>query len=163
MNNVMENSDQNLFWGEFEHSIDDKGRVIIPQEFRGSLSDEFVVTRGPDRAIFVFPKPVWDEIEQKLQSQVLHRYTGFLQRMLGGRTFVKFDPQYRLAIPKHLREWAGIDTEALILIGQGPKIEIWTKSVWRKYNDNFTYDAMYNATEAVGLTETVGLAPAMAG
>jgi MraZ protein len=160
----MENSTQNHFWGEYEHSIDDKGRVVIPQEFRASLSDEFVITRGPDNAILVFPIPVWNEIEQKLQAHVLHRYTGFLQRMLGGRTFVKPDPQFRLAIPKHLREWAGIDTEALILIGQGPKIEIWTKSAWRAYNSkSFTYDAMYNATEAIGISETVGMAPAMAG
>jgi MraZ protein len=159
----MENSIQNLFWGEYEHGVDDKGRVVIPQEFRGSLDGEFVVTRGPDKAVFLFPKAVWGEIEQKLQSQVLHRHTGFLQRMLGGRTFVRLDPQFRLAVPKHLRDWAGISqSQSAVLIGQGPKIEIWSKGAWDEYNNRFTYDNMYAAAEAVGIAESVGLMPALA-
>jgi MraZ protein len=153
----MPNSIDYLFWGEHEHGVDDKGRLVMPQDFRGSLGDEFVVTRGPDKAILVFPKPVWDEIEQRLQVGVLQRQTGFLQRMLGGRSIVKLDPQFRLAIPKHLRDWARIDSShGAVLIGQGPKIEIWNKDVWDAYNnDRFTYENMYDAAEAVGLAAVV--------
>ena len=151
------------FWGEFEHFVDDKGRIVVPQEFREGLADEFVITRGPDRALFIFPTAIWSQIEQNLQSHVLHRHTGFLQRMLGGRTFVKLDPQYRLAIPKHLREWARIhESPAAVLIGQGSKIEVWSKRNWDEYNDRFTYDNVFDAAEAVGLASG-GLVGAMAG
>jgi MraZ protein len=159
----METHSDNLFWGEYEHGVDDKGRLVIPQEFRPALTDEFVLTRGPDKAVFLFPKVVWGEIEHKLQSHVLHRHTGFLQRMLGGRTFVKLDPQSRLAIPKHLRDWANISqSQSAVLIGQGPKIEIWSKGTWDAYNAGFTYEAMYEAAEAVGLADTVGFMPVAA-
>jgi MraZ protein len=152
----MENSADLQFWGEFEHGVDDKGRVVMPQDFRGPLGDEFIVTRGPDRAIFVFPITIWEDIEQKIQSPILQRQTGFLQRMLGGRQFVKLDPQFRLAIPKHLRDWAQISqSESAVLVGQGKKIEIWSKRNWDEYNNNFTYDRMFDAAEAVGLAEVL--------
>lgn len=144
------------FWGEFEHNLDDRGRIVFPQDFRDSLRDEFVITRGPDRALLVFPLDVWNGIEQKLQSSVLQREMGFLQRMFGGRTIVKLDPQGRLVLPKHLREWAGFDDNNIsVIVGQGPKIEIWSKERWREYNQKFTSDGLYAAAEAVGLAEAM--------
>ena len=144
------------FWGEFEHSLDDRGRIVFPQEFRASLGEEFVISRGPDGALLIFPTMVWLEIEQKLQGAILQRETGFLQRMFGGRTFVRLDPQGRLVLPKHLREWAGFDDNNVsILVGQGPKIEVWSKTRWRAFHANFTYDRMYDAAEKVGLAATV--------
>jgi MraZ protein len=143
------------FWGEFEHAVDDKGRVIIPQDFRGPLGDEFVVTRGPDKSILVLPVPVWGQIEQNLQAQVLQRETSFLQRMLGGRTLVRLDPQYRLGIPKHLRDWATItQSQSAVIVGQGSKLEIWSKPIWDEFSSaNYTTDNLYNAAEIVGLAE----------
>lgn len=144
------------FWGEYEHGVDDKGRVIIPQDLRARLGDEFVVTRGPDRAIYAFPVPVWEALEPGLKASVLQRQAGFLQRMLGGRAYVRLDPQFRLAIPKHLREWAGITSvQTAILIGQGQKIEVWSKPNWDAYNERFTYENMFDAAEAVGLAEVL--------
>src|ERR1051325_8993298 len=92
------------FFGEYEHSVDDKGRIVFPLDFRAPLGDEFVVTRGPNRAILVCPIAVWKPIEEKLKEPVLDRHTNLLQRMMLGRSFVKLDPQSRLAIPKYLRE-----------------------------------------------------------
>ena len=154
----MDTTADSQFWGEYEHGVDDKGRVVIPQDFRAGLGDEFVLTRAPDKAIFVFPKTIWADIEQRLRSSVLQRQAGFLQRMLGGRTYVRLDPQFRLAVPKHLRDWAGItQSEAAAIIGQGPKIEIWNKGNWDEYNaGNFNYSNLYDAAEAVGLAEAVG-------
>ena len=143
------------FWGEFEHAVDDKGRVIIPQDFRGPLGDEFVVTRGPDKSILVLPFPVWGRIEQSLQAPVLQRETSFLQRMLGGRTLVRLDPQYRLGIPKHLRDWANItQSQSAVIVGQGSKLEIWSKAVWDEFSGvSYTTDNLYNAAEIVGIAE----------
>jgi MraZ protein len=152
--NMDENFEEIGFWGEFEHGVDDKGRVIIPQEFRSMLGESFVVSRGPDRAIWLFPLDIWkQEVEAKLHAPIVDRKAGFLQRMLGGRTIVKLDPQFRLAIPKLLREWAGVSTsQTVILIGQGKKIEIWSKQHWDKVNESFTSENMYDAFEAIGLS-----------
>lgn len=151
----MELRADNQFWGEYEHTIDDKGRVVFPQEMRAALGEEFVVARGPDKAILVFTRPIWDEIERKVNGHILHRQAGFLQRMLGGRTFVKLDPQFRLAIPKLLRDYAGINSShTAVLVGQGNKIEIWSKDNWDAYNaQQFTFERMYDAAEALGLAE----------
>ena len=154
----MANTTEFSFWGEYEHAVDDKGRVVMPQEFRVPLGEEFVLTRGPDKAILVLPIPVWQQVEQTIQGAVLQRQTGFLQRMLGGRTFVRLDPQARLGIPKHLRDWAGISqSQSAVIVGQGPKLEIWSKSVWDEFAGRFTYENLYDAAEAVGLAEKMGL------
>lgn len=139
------------FWGEHDHFVDDKGRVLMPQDFREGLGEEFVATRGPDKTIYVFPVPVWNEIQERLSSLLLEEGAGFLQRMFGGRTIVRIDPQSRLAIPKHLREWAGIDRSA-VLVGQGQKIEIWSKSAWDAYHTNFTSEQMYRSLKEAGLS-----------
>ena len=144
------------FWGEFEHAVDDKGRVIMPQDFRGSLGEEFVVTRGTDKAIFVFPTPIWNRFEQTLNSSVMQRETAYLQRLFGSRTYVKLDPQYRLGIPKHLRDHAGINqSQSAVIIGQGSKLEIWSKSVWDEYCATFTSENVFQAAETVGLADVL--------
>lgn len=153
-NEFMDNTEIFKFWGEFEHSVDDKGRVIIPLDFREPLGDEFFVSRGPDHAIWLFPTSIWKKIEVELNDSVLQRDKAFLQRMFGGRTLVKMDPQSRLAIPKHLRDWAGVTNSlSAVIIGQGQKIEIWSKIKWDAYNESFNSNNMYTAFEAVGLPE----------
>ena len=144
------------FWGEFEHSVDDKGRVVIPQDFRGPLGDRFIVTRGPDRSILALPSSVWEPIQERLRDPSLHRERAFLQRMLGGRTEVSLDPQARLAIPKHLREHAGVNTsQTVVIVGQGYKFEIWSKAVWDEYTARFTSENMFAAAEAAGLATSL--------
>lgn len=152
----MDTTTEYRFWGEFEHAVDDKGRVIIPQDFRGPLGEEFVVTRGTDRAIMVLPLPVWLRFEQTLNSSVMQRETAYLQRLFGSRTFVKLDPQYRLGIPKHLRDHAGISqSQSAVIIGQGSKLEIWSKPAWDDYCANFTSENVFQAAETIGLADVL--------
>ncbi len=135
------------FWGEFEHGVDDKGRVVIPADFRAGLGEEFVVTRGPDHSVLVLPIPVWNRIAEQLKDRLLQSDGDLLQRMLGGRAIVRLDPQFRLAIPKHLREWANISQSyAAVLSGQGRKIEIWNKANWDKFmaSERTIYEAAAN-------------------
>jgi MraZ protein len=145
------------FWGGFEHAVDDKGRVIIPQEFREALGEEFVVTRGPDKAILVLPMPLWQQIQNKLKSAVFQQQAHLLQRLLGLRSIVRLDPQSRLAIPKLLRDWAGItQSETAVIVGEGSKLEIFSKKSWDLYSDaQFNYSTLYDAAEAIGLAEVV--------
>ncbi len=142
-------------WGEFEHGVDDKGRVVMPQEFRAALGDQFVLTRGPEHAIFVLPIPVWEAFEVHLRGGLLDGERAYLQRMMAGsRTIARLDPQYRLAIPKLMREWAGItQSETVVIAGQYNKLVIWSKSNWIKHTEGFTYDRLYEASQAIGLSE----------
>lgn len=150
---IMASPSQPDLWGEHEHFVDDKGRLLCPTEFRDSLGEEFVVTRGPENTLFIFPMPVWSTIEQNLQTHVLNKHSGLLQRMLGGRALTRLDPQGRMTIPRHLREWANLnELPHTVLVGQGSKVEIWPKSKWIEYRKTaFSFDAMYEAADAVGL------------
>jgi len=146
----MQNSTPFRFRGGFEHGVDDKGRVIIPQEFRDALGVEFAVVRAPDRAINLLPMPVWKQIEQTIEASIedsiLDEKTIFLQRMFSDVTIVRLDPQNRLAIPKLLREWAGISQDQpAIILGQGQKIEIWSKRNWEAFYERFTSERVDEA------------------
>ena len=130
-------------WGRFEHSLDDKGRVIVPQKFREKLGDEFVLTIGPGRHIRAYPMPVWEAMEEQLVSVDVHDELDpdliFLQRMFGNCEFVSYDQQNRLSIPRHLREWANLrESEAAIIVGSGTRLEIWSRANWDTYSIDFT-------------------------
>jgi MraZ protein len=141
-------------WGEFERILDEKGRVIIPSELRAPLRQEFIVTRGPEGAILVLPALTWNQIEHRLRTAVLHRNASFLQRMLSGRMCVQLDRQHRLALPKHLRDWAGLNPgDTVVIMGLGTKIEVWSKAKWDAYTQTFTNENVYSAAESIGLGE----------
>lgn len=130
-------------WGRYEHSLDDKGRVIVPLKFREKLGEEFVLTIGPGRHIRVYPMPIWDSMEEQLVSTNVHDELDpnlvFLQRMFGNCEFVKPDKENRLSIPRHLREWANLrETETAILLGNGARVEIWSRAGWDAYSNDFT-------------------------
>lgn len=141
------------FWGEYDLGVDDKGRVVIPGEYRVPLGEEFVLTRGPDHAIWVMPSATWEQIESRLNRDFLKANSSYVQRFLGGRTYVKPDSAHRLLIPRHLREWAKISQdEAAVIVGQGPKLEIWCKSVWRSFMEGTTSAVLFGALQEAGIS-----------
>ncbi len=153
-------------WGEFEQSIDDKGRLVLPQDLRGPLKDEFVVTRGPDRAVWLLPKTQWELIYQQIRPGAPNsRQAAILQRQHGGRAYVKIDGQFRLTVPKHLRDYAGIDEDhKVVFIGIGDRVEVWSKENWDGYNRSlFNLDAVYNATEELASLRAAGSVPVESG
>lgn len=130
-------------WGRFEHSLDDKGRVIVPQKFRDKLGEEFVLTIGPGRHIRVYPMPIWEAMEEQLTSADVHDELNpdliFLQRMFGNCEFVSSDQQNRLSIPRHLREWSGLrEGDTAIILGSGTRLEVWSRANWDAYSADFT-------------------------
>ena len=144
-------SRENRMWGRFEHSLDDKGRVIVPQKFREKLGDEFVLTIGPSRHIRAYPMAIWDTLEEQLASSnlddELNEDSIFLQRMFGNCEFVSADQQNRLSIPRHLRDWANLrESEAAIILGSGTRLELWSRANWETYSTEFT---AFNAAQAV--------------
>jgi MraZ protein len=133
-------SQSSRMWGRFEHSLDDKGRVIVPQKFRDKLGDEFVLTMGPGHHIRAYPMPVWEALEEQLVStgvdDELNPNLVFLQRMFGSCEFVSPDQQNRLSIPRHLREWAILrEAETAVIIGNGLRLEIWSRAQWDLSSD----------------------------
>lgn len=140
----MEFSDPKLrMWGRYEHSLDDKGRVIIPLKFREKLGEEFVLTSGTGPYIRVYPLAVWDKMEEQLVSMdltdELDTNTQLLQRMFGNCEFASADQQNRLSIPRHMRMWAGlVESETCIIVGSGTRLEIWSRGNWDQYSKQFT-------------------------
>ena len=102
-----------MFMGEFQHSIDDKGRLIIPAKLRESLGTNFVITRGLDQCLFVYPMDQWQKLEQKLQALPLMKADAraFTRFFFSGASECEWDKQGRINIPNHLREHAKLEIE----------------------------------------------------
>ena len=120
-----------MYMGEYNHSIDTKGRLIIPSKFREALGDEFVVTKGLDGCLFVFDQTEWSAFEEKLKSLPITNKDArkFVRFFLAGAAGMEVDKQGRILLPNVLREFAEI-TKDVTLIGVGSRIEIWSKERW---------------------------------
>lgn len=149
-------SRENRMWGRFEHSLDDKGRVIVPLKFREKLGEEFVLTIGPSNHIRAYPMPTWDALEEQIASAdldgELNEEANFLQRMYGNCEFVSPDQQNRLSIPRHLRDWADLrESETAIIVGSGTRLEFWSRANWEAYSKGFTSTNAARASVQRGL------------
>ncbi len=124
-----------MFMGEYQHSIDEKGRIIVPAKFRDSLGHSFVVTRGMDNCLFVYPDKEWSVMEQKLKALPLMKSDAraFTRFFLAGATECELDKQGRVNIPSNLREHAKLDKDCVV-IGVGSRVEIWGKDTWEAYS-----------------------------
>ena len=133
-----------MFTGEYNHSIDAKGRVIVPSKFREQLGEEFVVTKGLDGCLFVYPKSEWEGIEEKFRGLPTNAETRrFMRFFFAGAATCEVDKQGRILIPSVLREFAGLEKD-VVLVGVLSKIEIWDK---QSYEDASTYDDMDEIVE----------------
>ncbi|GFN30385.1 division/cell wall cluster transcriptional repressor MraZ [Paenibacillus xylaniclasticus] len=123
-----------MFMGEHQHSIDDKGRLIIPAKFREALGTTFIVTRGLDNCLFVYPMSEWSVLEQKLKALPLMKSDAraFTRFFFSGATECELDKQGRVNLPKHLCEYAKLDKECMVL-GVSSRVEIWSKETWMGY------------------------------
>ena len=122
--------------GEFEHSLDAKGRLIMPAKLREAIGDKFVVTKGLDGCLIAFSIEEWSNFEEKSTSLPLSNRNSreFTRFFLSGATECEIDKQGRFLIPTNLRETASLQKE-VVIIGVGTRIEIWDKEKWNSYND----------------------------
>ena len=125
-----------MFIGEYNHTIDSKGRLIVPSKFREALGDEFVVTKGLDGCLFVYPMEEWTAFTDKLKELPLPKKDArqFSRFFLAGAASCEVDKQGRILIPAVLREFAGLEKDA-VLVGVSSRIEIWSRSNWEKISD----------------------------
>ncbi|MDK2820670.1 MAG: transcriptional regulator MraZ [Clostridia bacterium] len=126
--------DRPMFMGEYLHTIDNKGRFIIPAKFRDQLGESFVITKGMDNCLFVYPMNVWVEIEQKLRSLPFTRADAraFVRFFFSGATECELDRQGRVLLPVNLREYAKLEKE-IVVVGVSNRIEIWSRKLWDEY------------------------------
>ncbi len=125
-----------MFLGEYNHSLDAKGRITIPAKFRYELGERFVATKGLDNCIFIYPLHEWHEIEGKLNKLPVTRadVRSFVRFFFAGAAELETDKQGRTVIPINLREYAEIEKD-IVVIGVGSRIEVWSTSKWAEYNE----------------------------
>ncbi|MBD7964392.1 MULTISPECIES: division/cell wall cluster transcriptional repressor MraZ [Fictibacillus] len=123
-----------MFMGEYQHSIDEKGRMIIPSKFRDELGTEFILTRGLDQCVFGYPLNEWKVIEEKLKSLPFTKKDAraFTRFFFSGAAECQLDKQGRVNIASPLRDYAKLEKDCVV-IGVSNRIEIWSKSIWEEY------------------------------
>lgn len=123
-----------MFMGEYQHSIDDKGRLTIPAKFRDGLGTSFVMTRGLDKCLFLYPMSEWKTIEEKLKNLPFTKADAraFTRFFFSGATECEWDKQGRVNIPANLREHAQLNKECVV-IGVSNRVEVWSKELWEQY------------------------------
>ena len=124
-----------MLMGEFHHTIDSKGRVIMPAKFRADLGDTFILTRGMDGCLFGYPMAKWQEIEQKLDSLPLNKKDAraFVRFFYSAATENEVDKQGRINIATPLFKFAKLQKNCVI-VGVSDRIEIWDEARWEEVN-----------------------------
>ena len=122
--------------GEYEHSIDAKGRVILPADFRAELGEQFVITKGLDACLYVYSQEEWEKLSAKLRQLPLSKpeARAFVRFFFSGARTLECDKQGRFLVPQTLRTYAKLEKDA-VLIGVSSRIEVWSKAEWTRYND----------------------------
>jgi len=126
-----------MFMGQFQHTIDTKGRLIIPSKFREILNTSFVLTKGLDGCLFVYDKDEWSLLEQKLKTLPFTQKDAraFIRFFFSGAVETEIDKQGRILVPPHLREHAGLQKD-VVIIGVSNRAEIWSQEHWTQYNED---------------------------
>ncbi|OGH93226.1 MAG: cell division/cell wall cluster transcriptional repressor MraZ [Candidatus Magasanikbacteria bacterium RIFOXYD1_FULL_40_23] len=125
-----------MFIGEYNHSLDDKGRMAIPVKFRRELQKGAVVTRGLDNCLFLYTKTEWEKLAEKLAALPISQSNSraFSRLMLAGAMDVELDKQGRVILPEYLRQFSGIKKN-LVIAGLYNRLEIWDQDLWNKYKN----------------------------
>ena len=125
-----------MLMGEYVHSIDAKGRIILPADFREELGEHFVITKGLDNCLFVYDEEEWNNLSQKLRQLPLSKpeARAFVRFFFAGARTLEFDRQGRFLVPGNLRSYAMLEKD-VVLIGVSNRIEVWSKTEWTRYND----------------------------
>ena len=122
-----------MFMGEYQHSLDTKGRLIVPAKFREDLGTDFVITRGLDGCLFGYPLAEWQHIQDNLKKLPLNKRNNraFVRFLFADATQCNFDKQGRINIPKQLREHAKL-TKKCVLVAVSNRFEIWDEAQWNE-------------------------------
>lgn len=138
--------------GEYEHSLDTKGRLIMPAKLRESIGEKFIVTKGLDGCLFAFSLSEWSNFEQKLRTLPISNKDAraFSRFFFAGAIECEIDKQGRFLISGNLREFAELSKE-VVIVGMDSRIEIWSKEKWQKCDDDISADEIAEKMEMLGI------------
>ncbi|MEW9093649.1 MAG: division/cell wall cluster transcriptional repressor MraZ [Clostridiaceae bacterium] len=142
-----------MFIGEYIHGIDSKNRMIIPSKFRENLGEKFILTKGLDGCLYIYPMEEWYVLEEKLKKLPLTSKDAraFSRFFFSGANEIIVDKQGRALIPQNLLEYANIQKE-IVSIGVLNRIEIWSKEKWEDYNEsNIDFDEIAEKMSELGI------------
>lgn len=125
-----------LFYGEYQHSIDSKGRLIIPAKFREELGYKFLLTKGLENCLFAYSQTEWGNFVSKLKALPFtdKDVRAFERFFFAGAAECELDKQGRILIPQNLRDYAKLDKDVYI-VGISTRVEVWDKTKWEEYNN----------------------------
>lgn len=135
--------------GEYQHSLDAKGRLFIPAKLREELGGCFVVTKGLDGCLFVYAQEEWEQLEAKINSLPMSKSRDLQRFFLSSAVDVNPDKQGRILLPNTLRRYAKLEKDVTI-IGVSRRAEIWSTQVWEEYNEKITAADVEQAMEELG-------------
>ncbi len=123
-----------MFIGEFHHNIDEKGRIAIPSKYRELLGNNFVITRGIEHCIYVYPESTFNHIVTKLESLPFTKKDAraFMRFFMSGATAVELDKQGRVNVPSPLSSYANLSKKCVI-VGTGDRLEIWDEEAFNEF------------------------------
>lgn len=143
-----------MLLGEYSHTLDLKGRVIIPAKFREDLGESFIVTKGLDNSLFVYSKEEWKKFEDKLKALPMTNVAtrNFVRFFFSGATECELDKQGRINLPQNLIEYASLSKDVCI-IGVSTRVEIWDMKRWENYTspDNMDLNEIANQMSNLGI------------
>jgi MraZ protein len=131
-----------MFIGEYNHNLDEKGRLAIPVKFREDLRGGAVVTKGLDGCLFLYPMNEWRILADKLSQLPISQANtrAFARLMLAGAMDVSLDKQGRIVIPDYLRKYINL-TKKVVVNGLYNRLEIWDESAWEEYKQKTEADS----------------------
>ncbi len=138
--------------GEYEHSLDAKGRLILPAKLREDMGDKFIVTKGLDGCLFAFSVSEWQNFEQKLRTLPISNKDAraFSRFFFAGAIECEIDKQGRFLISSNLREFAELIKD-VVIVGMDSRLEIWSKEKWQKCDDDISADEIAEKMEMLGI------------
>lgn len=137
-----------MFLGEYEHNLDDKGRLAVPARFREELGAGVIITRGFDRCLMGFPLARWQTLAEQLNNLTMGQGDARnLRRLIfSGASDTPLDRQGRILIPQNLRDYAGL-ADQVIIAGVNTHFEIWSKTRWQEVLDSLDVNASVYAEQ----------------
>ncbi len=137
-----------MFIGEYNHTIDEKGRLAVPVKFRADFKTGAVVTKGLDNCLFIFTKKSWGELADKLSRLPISqsKSRAFARLMLAGAMDLDLDKQGRIVLPEYLRKYSQLGKKAVVA-GVYNRLEIWNDDLWNKYRNSIEKESTNIANE----------------
>lgn len=138
--------------GEYEHSVDSKGRLIMPSKLRDEIGYKFIVTKGLDGCLFVFPQKEWEIFQEKLRALPVSdkNARNFTRFFFAGAIECEIDKQGRFLVSSNLREFAGLDKD-VVIIGMNSRLEIWSKEKWQQCDEDISADEIAEHMTNLGI------------